>query len=111
MNNPKDLAAVALKKCPLQLLPPIADELVARVLEGGAGKYGKFNWRSQPIELTTYIGAIMRHLARIRCGEDIDAESGLPHMAHIMATAAIVMDANEHGKLIDDRPPGRTSHG
>lgn len=36
-------------------------------------------------------------------GEDVDDESGLPHAAHIMATAAIVIDAQREGTLIDDR--------
>ena len=108
-DNPKDMMAVALGKVPMQLIPPVADELMARVLEGGAAKYGVFNWRERSIAIQTYIGAIMRHTAAIRRGEDIDTESGLPHMAHIMATAAIVLDATEHQTLIDDRPPSRGS--
>ena len=108
-DNPKDIMAVALGKVPMQLIPPVAEELMARVLEGGAAKYGIFNWREQSIAIQTYIGAIMRHTAAIRRGEDIDTESGLPHMAHIMATAAIVLDATEHQTLIDDRPPARGS--
>lgn len=108
-DNPKDVMAVALGKAPMQLIPPVAEELMARVLEGGNLKYGAWNWRDRPIAIQTYVGAIMRHTAAIRRGEDIDTESGLPHMAHIMATAAIVLDATEHQTLIDDRPPSRGS--
>jgi hypothetical protein len=104
-DNPKDVAAIAEGKCPMQLIPAVAEELTARVLEGGAADYGPFNWRDRPIALQTYIGAIMRHLNKIRRGIDIDDKSGLPHLAHIIATAAIVLDAGEHGMLIDDRPP------
>ena len=78
---------------------------MARVLENGAVKYGPYNWRDQQIGIQTYVGAIMRHTSAVRRGEDIDPESGLPHMAHIMATAAILIDATEHGMMIDDRPP------
>ena len=36
-------------------------------------------------------------------GEDIDPESGLPHLACAMAGCSILLDAMEHGCLIDDR--------
>ncbi len=103
-RNPKDIAAVTLGKTPLQLIPPIAMTMMAEVLDGGADKYGPWNWRGAPIELMTYVGAIMRHTNAIASGEDIDPESGLPHVAHIAATAAIVMDATHVGALKDDRP-------
>jgi hypothetical protein len=80
---------------------------VGLVLEGGAEKYGIFNWRNEPISITTYVGAIRRHVNAILDGEDIDPESGRPHWAHIAASAGIAMDAKAIGNLIDDRPtPG-----
>jgi hypothetical protein len=36
-------------------------------------------------------------------GEDIDPESGVSHLAHVMACCNIVLDAKEHGKLNDNR--------
>ena len=102
IENPKDIAAR--DKCPLQLIPPVSERLIAGVLASGAAKYGPWNWRAKGIGLMTYIGAIQRHANAIRSGEDVDPESGLPHVAHIAATAAILMDAAEHEKLIDDRP-------
>lgn len=68
-----------------------------------AGKYGSFNWRDRPIKLLDYISAMRRHLAELEAGVDLDGESGLPHCAHLMATAAIVIDAQAHGCLVDDR--------
>lgn len=77
------------------------------VMALGEKKYGPFNWRKAPIRATVYISAAMRHLAQWMDGEDIDAESGLSHLAHVRAGMGIMLDANATGNLIDDRPtPG-----
>jgi hypothetical protein len=39
-------------------------------------------------------------------GEDLDPESGMDHLAHIMACCAVLLDAKAAGKLNDDRTPG-----
>ena len=101
-SNPKDIAAR--EKCPLHLIPPIAESEIAWVLGDGAAKYGPWNWRAEKISLCNYLGAMRRHINRILDGEDSDAESGLMHLAHVAATACIVMDAMEHDCVIDDRP-------
>ena len=36
--------------------------------------------------------------------EDADEETGRNHLAHVIASACIVMDALKHGTLVDDRP-------
>ena len=72
----------------------------------GAIKYGAFNWREKDIRLSEYIGAIRRHTAALSDGEWIDPDSGLPHLAKILATAAIVLDADRAGTLIVDTPAG-----
>ncbi len=102
-NDPKGAAGAL--KTPLQLIPTHSEALVAHVFRHGAGKYGPWNWRENGICIMTYAGAIKRHLAAVIEGEDIDPESGLPHMAHIASSAMIVMDAGNHGTLVDDRPP------
>lgn len=101
-SNPKDIAAR--NKCPVHLVPPVMIREVAYVLANGAAKYGKWNWRTDPVQLTNYEAAASRHLLAIRDGEDIDPESGLLHWAHVAATAAIAIDARRQGTLIDDRP-------
>lgn len=101
-QNPKDVAAR--ERCPLHLIPPVAENEEAWVLGSGAAKYGAWNWRDEKISLMNYLGAMRRHINRILDGEDIDAESGLQHLAHVRATAGIVMDAWEHDCVIDDRP-------
>ena len=38
-------------------------------------------------------------------GEDIDPDSGNTHLAHAMASLAILIDALESGNVVDNRPP------
>lgn len=91
-------------KDPLHLLPTVALRQTARALKCGADKYGVYNWReSDGVKASTYAAAMMRHLLQFMDGEDTDAESGLSHLAHIMATCCILLDAGLCGKLIDDR--------
>ena len=69
----------------------------------GACKYGVANWRATGVKASVYIGAIKRHSAALAEGIDIDPDSGLPQLCHILACAAILVDAKEAGVLIDDR--------
>ena len=75
----------------------------------GARKYGAFNWRHGKVSASTYISALERHLLAWIDGEDIDPNSGKPHLAHMLASIAILVDAFEAGNLIDDRPPPGTA--
>ncbi len=100
--NPKDLAA--LDRVPLHLVPSLGEIHAAQACRDGAIKYGPFNWRQEQISLTGYVAAIKRHCAAILDGEDVAADSGVTHLGHIVATAAIVLDAQAVGALIDDRP-------
>lgn len=93
------------KKTPLHLLPPGACADTAKVMALGASRYGPWNWRTHQIKRSTYVGAIKRHLDAWWGGEDLDPESGITHIAHIAASAMIVLDALEHGTIEDDRPP------
>ena len=77
---------------------------VGKVMDGGAAKYGPFNWRSTGLCLQTYIDAIRRHTDALARGEDNDPESGQPHPAHIAACALLVLDCLQRGNLVDDRP-------
>ena len=69
----------------------------------GALKYGRANWRETGVRFTIYYDALRRHLDALYEGEDIDPDSGLPHLAHILACAAILADAQATGNLNDDR--------
>jgi hypothetical protein len=73
-------------------------------LKDGAKKYGAFNYRSGKINVSTYIGAIHRHLAAYQDGEDFAADSGVHHIASVLAGGAILLDCLSMGNLVDDRP-------
>lgn len=89
----------------MELLSRVALEGMAQVLTFGAKKYDSHNWR-KGFEWSRLIGAAMRHLTAILDGEDMDPESGLPHVDHL---ACCVMFLSEHQKKnlgTDDRYKG-----
>lgn len=102
-NDPKGAAGAL--KTPLHLIPPVASAAAARVHALGERKYGFYNWRKTNVSTCTYIAAIKRHLDAFLDGEDLDPESGESHIAHIVASGNILLDAANHGTLVDDRPP------
>lgn len=107
-TNPKD--ALGRAKPQLGLLPGAAKIIAALAMEDGARKYGPYNWRDMTVAATVYLDACERHLLRLRDGEDIDPESGVHHLGHLIASAAIYLDAEVGGTLVDDRPkPGPSS--
>ena len=93
-DNPK--TQFGLKKVPMHLVPPIAIAQMSLAFENGAGKYGPFNWREKTISSTVYYGAAMRHLQAWYDGEDFAPDSGVHHLAHVMACCAMVLD----GRLV-----------
>jgi hypothetical protein len=102
-TNPKD--AIGSTKLPLHLIPDTSLAWQAMAHLHGAIKYGKFNWRKAGVRSSIYLDAMRRHLAAWFNGEDLDPESGLPHLAHVGACVNILLDAQTCGKLNDDRPP------
>lgn len=66
------------------LLPPLALEEVVKVLTFGAQKYERDNWQRVPDSKRRYFDALQRHVWAWKQGEQIDQESGLPHLAHAM---------------------------
>lgn len=102
-QNPKHLQAQLEDKTPLEYLVYSVLEDDARCLKHGADKYGIRNWLKNPIQSSTYEGAMLRHLKAWLEGEDIDPDSGYSHLTHLRACCAVVLDAESHGTLIDDR--------
>lgn len=100
-TNPK--AAHGAAKAPFFGIPWSAVVWLANVMRGGALKYGFYNYRETKIAASTYHDAIMRHFLLWADGEDIDSESGCPHLAHVMACCALYLDANELDMVTDDR--------
>lgn len=101
--NPKAAQAAADGKLPLHLIDTALTHPTARVLAGGAAKYGVRNWRKVSINASTYIGALRRHTDEWADGSDADKDSGEHPLAHIAATCNVVLDAIKHGTLVDDR--------
>lgn len=69
----------------------------------GMLKYGRTNWRSAGVRSSIYVDAAKRHLNAWFEGEDTDPDSGLPHLAHALATIGILVDAQAAGMMNDDR--------
>jgi hypothetical protein len=102
-NNPKTLAGAS--RLPLHLVPPSAVAALASAMADGARKYGPYNWRTSPISVSTYVSAAQRHLHAYWDGEDNARDSGVHHLAHAMASMALLIDALSLDVLVDDRPP------
>ena len=117
MSNLDHKIKTAAEKPPLDLLPLRALIGAARAFQHGTIKYEIGNYlRADPSDATTnrYGGALLRHLADMQGldgvfsePEMLDAESGLPHIDHAIATLvmlrAILIDS---GRLPVD--PGQS---
>jgi hypothetical protein len=104
-TNPKD--AIGGDKIPYHLWPETATILGCLAMLEGALKYGRANWRPGGVKLSIYYDAARRHWNKIMEGEWIDPDSGIPHIGHALACAAIVADAHANGKIdMDCNYPG-----
>jgi hypothetical protein len=102
-TNPKDALAIA--KLPLHLVPATLKVNAALAFAEGAAKYGAYNWRVAGVRASVYKSALERHLEKWWNGEEADPVTGVPHLASVVACAAIILDAQLVDKLTDDRPP------
>lgn len=100
-DNPKTV--VGLTKPPTRAIPPVAILHLGGAMGDGEVKYGRFNWRDRRVTASVYYDAMMRHMLAWWDGEDVASDSGRHHLAHMMACAAILLDAEASGKLNDDR--------
>lgn len=90
------------EKLPLDLLPPEFLRQTAAVLAHGAKKYGRWNWR-EGIRYSRVVAAVLRHLVAWLDREDIDEESGLPHLAHAACGIAFLVQLSKERPELDDR--------
>jgi hypothetical protein len=99
--NPKE--KFGQKKPPLSYLP-LAGMLaqLSAQLDGGL-KYDFYNWRVNHIKASTYIDAMERHTKLYTVGEDLTRDTKIKNLGAVMACCAILLDAEAHGTLIDDR--------
>jgi 5'-deoxynucleotidase YfbR-like HD superfamily hydrolase len=100
-TNPKD--AIGSDKLPLHLWPKTATLYGSLAMLDGALKYGRSNWRESGVRASIYVDALDRHVGAWFEGEDLDPDSGVPHLSHALACLAILVDALATGNLVDDR--------
>ena len=75
----------------ISLIPSSLLWEMAKVLDHGAEKYAPHNWR-KGIHLSRLISAAMRHIIAFNEGENMDKDSGLPHLAHAACEIAFALE-------------------
>lgn len=90
-GNRKDDAG----KLRYDLIPVAAIEGLAQVLTFGAEKYAPNGWRGVPNAGERYYSALFRHLFAWRNGEELDPESGLPHLSHVLTNIVFLMELSK----------------
>lgn len=102
-SNPKE--ACGIRKIPLSTVPQaVLAEAALGLLEGGR-KYGRHNYRDTKVRASTYFDATWRHISAFWEGEDIDPDSGIPHISKAVASLMVLRDAQITDNYVDDRPP------
>jgi hypothetical protein len=70
----------------------------ARVFEYGAKKYEDYNYKKgKGLSTKTLLKSCLRHIGKYNNGEDIDIESGLPHLPMAMVNLAMIIDLKANG--------------
>lgn len=88
----------------LDLIPPEVVLALGVVLTYGAAKYRDNNWRANGgMRWGRVYAAMQRHLLAWQSGEDLDPESGLPHLAHALTNLTFLLSFAHHGMGVDDR--------
>ena len=87
----------------MELLPPDAIEGAATVFAYGKRKYSAWNWRNG-LQTSRLLGATLRHIFAWSAGQDLDLESGLPHLDHALCSLMMLRSTAASGEAhLDDR--------
>jgi len=84
------------------LLHPIAQEGIVRVLTKGSKKYSEWNW-AKGMKWSTVIASLKRHLAAFEKGEDFDPETGELHVDHMQCNTHFLSAYYKIAPQHDDR--------
>ncbi len=95
--------AAAQGKPGISAVPPVAIMALGAAMQDGVNKYEKYNWREAGATVSVFYDAMARHMLAYYVGENYASDSKIHHLAHLMAGCAILLDAELHGKLNDDR--------
>jgi Domain of unknown function (DUF5664) len=87
----------------LSLIPIVTLIDEARVWEYGKQKYAAWNW-AKGMDWSIPLACALRHLGKWQQGEDLDQESGLPHLAHVMCNLRMLTLYAQTFPEGDDRP-------
>lgn len=85
------------------LLPIEGVEGMLKVMQFGEKKYGAYNW-TLGMDWHRLFSAVMRHLWAWFRKEELDPESGLPHLYHACCCILMLTSLVEMKKGKDTRP-------
>lgn len=105
MKDMKDLTAIKYDsgKPDMTLVTYDMLESAVKVLMFGEKKYSRFNYRNPAPDFENRLAAaVMRHVTKFNGGEETDPESGLPHLAHALATLMMIFDRRANLKKEDN---------
>lgn len=89
-------------KVRVDLVPAEFIYAVAAVLTYGAIKYDDWNW-AKGMRKGRIMAAAARHWIAYMVGEELDEESGLPHLWHMGCCVAMLVSAELRGVAKEDR--------
>ena len=81
------------------LVPWAGVEEITKVLEFGAKKYARDNWKHVDNAQTRYLAAAFRHLIQYTEGEMKDRETGLSHLAHAGCCLLFLLSLEKSNEL------------
>jgi hypothetical protein len=87
----------------LGAVDPTALMEIAKVAGYGTDKYSRYNFL-KGYDWSLSFDALCRHIFAFWAGEDIDPESGLPHMAHAGWHCLTLLTFAQRHPQLDDRP-------
>jgi len=90
-------------KADYSLIPMHLLEDTAKVFMFGEKKYARNNWM-KGMKWTVPFACLMRHMFAWFRGEEVDSDSGLPHLAHALCNLLMLTHYSKFYPEGDDRP-------